>query len=66
MNWIYCTDRLPENSDDVLVTVKRGSWVFVSIDSYNKRQYGGWLNYDGEDGYNVIAWTELPEPAERR
>ena len=57
MNWIYCTDRLPDHDNDVLVTVS-GGWV--AIDRYVTKD-GDWYG-DAE----VIAWMELPEPAERR
>ena len=55
MNWIYCSERVPDHNNDVLVTVS-GGWV--TIDRYVTED-GDWYG-DAE----VIAWCELPEPAE--
>jgi len=64
MNWIYCTDRLPDTNRDVLVTVQHGDdYTFVSIDSYWAVDRE-WLNNDGINTGLVIAWAELPEPVE--
>ena len=57
---VYCTDRIPKHDNDVLVSVKDDNdpeKTFISIDSYDTSE---WRNYST----NVIAWRELPEPAE--
>lgn len=58
--WVYCADRVPKHDNDVLVSVKDDNdpeKTFISIDSYDTSE---WRNYST----NVIAWRELPEPAE--
>lgn len=62
MNWIYCSERVPDHDNDVLVTVRTGTCTtFVAIDHYDGNEF---YNYDDRDFAKVIAWAELPEPAE--
>ena len=59
-DWVYCSKRFPKHDNDVLVSVKDDNdpeKTFISIDSYDTSE---WRNYST----NVIAWRELPEPAE--
>lgn len=69
--WIPCSERLPENDDDVLCwyeyRIMQGThegemnWKF-GIGYYNKyfKRWGGEVSC-GRD-YKVIAWRPLPEP----
>lgn len=64
--WIPCTDRLPEEIGDYLVTDYRGN-VYCSSFDYILREKC--FNYE-DDGYpveddTVIAWMPLPEPYKR-
>ena len=67
--WISCSERLPENSDEVLTT-------YIVNGNKNKR-YAETATYYDDDGYwsspwdeyrvagtriDVIAWMPLPEP----
>lgn len=51
--WISVEDRLPEESERVLVTIDPED-PFVGIDIY---EAGDWNNWN-----RVIAWMPLPEP----
>ena len=67
--WIPCGERLPSNSDDVLITINGNS--FVASGTYAGYHSGQWW-YLGEDGEitdvpitaDVIAWMPLPGPYE--
>lgn len=71
MEWIPCTERLPEKSGRYLVT--RGSndcgslWHKVDILNYSdlmglKKEKIWWSGIDFEKCDHVIAWMPLPEP----
>lgn len=51
--WIPCEERLPESTQEVLVTGINGC-VYTSRIVHGEFEYGG----------NVIAWMPLPEPYE--
>ena len=70
LQWIPCSERLPENSDEVLTT-------YIVNGNKNKRYTETATYYDGDDGYwsspwdeyrvagtriDVIAWMPLPKP----
>lgn len=58
--WVYCTERVPKHDNDVLVTVRESdseTTTFTAIDRYDTTE---WYSFGG----NVVAWRELPEPAE--
>ena len=65
--WIPCSERMPNDSDDVLITIKGNN--FVSDGTYAGYYSNRWW-YMCEDGEvtdvpilaNVIAWMPLPEP----
>ena len=54
--WIPCSERLPEDEGDYLVTFKLSFMNFIEVCTFNK---AGW-NKGGYD--EVIAWMPLPEP----
>lgn len=68
--WIPCSERLPENDDDVLVWYRYRTMQGVNIVGskethgigYYYKPTNSWLIYGGFGLYwNVIAWMPLPE-----
>lgn len=64
--WIPCGERLPDERQDVYVTVLWDDYGDY-ITAYGMRTRFGWhlhSNAEGEliKGYTVIAWMPLPEP----
>ena len=72
--WIPCSERLPEDYQDVLVWFEyyrygdyNGIYQMQGIGSYSS-EYNSWL-INGENGWHklrVIAWMPLPEPYKER
>ena len=58
--WIPCSERLPEETDYYLVTVKGAT---KSTELYFSCQTGLWSD-ELENTYHVIAWQELPQAYE--
>lgn len=74
MNWIYCKDRIPEREGKYLVTIMSWEHIRVNIatfipaywDVMYGQQKAKWLPISEGNHDNVIAWAELPKPAEVR
>jgi len=61
MDWIDCKDRLPENTNDVLVIDENGLMA-VSCYFFAKNEYL-WENRDDQIRLgNVTYWMPLPNP----
>ena len=61
MRWIPCSERLPVEYDNYLVTTGEGD---VDIGTYDEKR-GIWSSCDADGFYwlrDVVAWAELPEP----
>ena len=69
--WIPVTERLPENDDEVLLTVEFKKHRFVYSGSYSKdvdgdpHWYSLWDEFRvGREREKIIAWMPLPKPYE--
>ena len=67
--WIPCSERLPDERQDVYVTVFWDDYG-DTITAYGMKTQFGWLLWNTVKaepikGYTVIAWMPLPEPYER-
>ena len=60
MNWISVKDRLPENTDEVLVCFI--GWDDLQFQSVMYLENGDWYNEHGDPCYTVTHWMPLPEP----
>lgn len=56
--WIPCSERLPEENEDYLVTAYDGIKHRITIVSFK----GHWILTGTRAYWRVIAWTPLPEP----
>jgi hypothetical protein len=57
-HWIPVTERLPDNSRNVLITRRGG----VSVAWYNGSYFENGANTHHRKMQTVTAWCELPEP----
>ena len=56
-HWIPCSERLPDDGKEVLMSLAWG----VDIGEYRDGEWHSeWINHYDDD--NVIAWMPLPEP----
>jgi hypothetical protein len=63
MNWVYGLERLPDDNDNVLVTLD--DWLASVTIGY--WEHGHWRNERDERFIaSVIAWMPLPEPAKAK
>ena len=71
--WIPVTEALPENTEFVLLTIRRldksyNQTPFISVGYISWNQSAWWCAHDGDcDAHNVevLAWMPLPEPWKR-
>ena len=76
MKWIPVTERLPEDGDQCLVTVKY-KYAYekeysIDVDVATYRPEGGYIDYwdtyndwnEGQQYLHVTHWMPLPEPPE--
>ena len=70
--WIPVSEALPENTEFVLLTIRRldksyNQIPFISVGYISWNQTAWWCAHDGDcDAHNVevLAWMPLPEPYE--
>ena len=67
-DWIPCSEQLPDNEEEMLVTYIAKGKKYVHLAFYSKDEDGGgvWLGYNNDDDYqqpikNVIAWQPKPK-----
>ena len=62
LQWIPCSERLPEEETDVIVCSDKGK-IGISRGSWSTELQGKWIWYtEGWRFGKVIAWLQLPEP----
>ena len=69
-HWIPCSERLPEDSQFVLMTIRRmgehyNHEPFISVGYISWNQSAWWCAHDGDcksHDVRVDAWMPLPEP----
>lgn len=63
--WIKCSERMPEETDDIIVACSDGT--VISGISYSRRKgfYMAALEYDSDEPIKDVShWMPLPEPPE--
>jgi len=74
LRWIPCSERLPEDSQFVLMTIRRmdehyNHEPFISVGYITWNQSLWWCAHDGDcepNNVRVDAWMPLPEPYTKR
>ena len=59
VEWIPCSDRLPDSNGEYLVTIECEGFTCVDTDTYSCY---GWKAYGIDSVGCVIAWMPLPKP----
>lgn len=60
--WIPCSERLPEEDTDILVTYVDGEETRIIPVNYGRGTWFDCIFDRALDSLNVIAWMPLPEP----
>lgn len=64
--WISCSERLPEQIGDYLITIRQSYNDSILYDTDVATFVdGSWVTFSDWDegfGFDVVAWCELPEP----
>lgn len=63
--WDYHIDEVPEGDARKLVTLEKDGMVWIGIRAFH-HETKTWLNNGADLGERVVAWRDLPEPANPR
>ena len=63
--WEYLEKPKPEGDCRKLVTLLDGGMVWVGVRAFNHQQQR-WMNNNEPEKVTVLAWMDLPGPAEKR
>lgn len=61
-HWIKCSERLPEEDADILVTYVDGEEARIIPVNYGRGTWFDCIFNSALDSLKVIAWMPLPEP----
>lgn len=61
-HWIKCSERLPEEDTDILVTYVDGEEARIIPVNYGRGTWFDCIFNSALDSLKVIAWMPLPEP----
>ena len=61
--WIPVSERLPEDSQRVNITIQRSHTVYVTTATWDEMR--GYFYNLGHAFDDVVAWRELPEPYQK-
>ena len=64
--WIFCSERLPKEEEDVILTFRNSTGIYVEMATYIWRKFY-YISYADENYYEEevkepIAWMPLPDP----
>lgn len=63
--WNYDLENIPEGDARKLVTLEKDEMIWVGVRAYHHTTKT-WLNNGVETNERVIAWRDMPEPANPR
>ena len=62
LQWIPCSERLPEKDGEYLAWIRYDRHEFMSIEDFECSGLLAQWNFEGRNDDEVIAWMPLPEP----
>jgi hypothetical protein len=63
--WIPCSERMPEDDENVLVYILTSHMNFISLAHIHKGVFRTAWNHDKITNVEITHWMPLPEPPEK-
>lgn len=63
--WIPCSERLPKQIGDYLITIRQSYNDSICYDTDVATFEGSWVTFNDWDegfGFDIVAWCDLPKP----
>lgn len=60
--WIQCSERMPEDDENVLVYILTSHMNFISLAHIHKGVFRSAWNHDKITNVEITHWMQLPEP----